>query len=91
MSVWHITSAWEVMTAIATAVIALGIVGGIWQLLVNRSMRKLEAFNSLLEIWGGLEEREMRRYVFSDYNLEQLSDEGRKKVESVLAICNRIS
>jgi len=48
----------------------------------------------LLEIWGNVEHREARRFVFRDFKfkgLNNLTDEQRKKIELVLASCNRIS
>ena len=98
MSIWHITSGWDVITAIATAIVALGIGLAFRQLRGDVKARRLQAFNSLLDIWGGVQEREARGYVFRDFKFDDLADlrdERRKselaKVELTLAICNRIS
>ncbi len=98
MDIWCITSGWDVITAIATAIVALGIGLAFRQLRGDVKARRLQAFNSLLDIWGGEREREARGYVFRDFKFDDLADlrdERRKselaKVELTLAICNRIS
>lgn len=98
MDIWCITSGWDVITAIATVIIAFGIWFAFLQLRVDVKARSLQSFNSLLDIWGGEREREARRYVFRDFkfnDLASLRDDRRKseldKIELTLAICNRIS
>ena len=91
---WQISSAWEVITAISTAIIAVGVVFAFWELKEVRKARQIEAFNAFLRIWGSTEEREARRFVFKEFkftSLSNLTDEQRKKIEMVLANCNRIS
>ena len=63
-----------------------------------RKQTALSAFSLLLQQWGGEEEREARRYVVhNDFEfgekdgLDYLRDDHRKKVEAVLALCDRTS
>lgn len=86
---------WEVMSAISSAVVAVGIVVIFWQAKMLRRDSKLNAFNSLLESWGGEEERKARRFILGEFefdgNLSELSEDQAGRVEVILAKCNRIS
>jgi len=92
--VWQINSVWDVITALCTAIIAAGVFLAFWQLKEARNATRIEALNTLLEMWGNVEQREARRFVFRDFKfngLNNLTDEERKRIETVLASCNRIS
>lgn len=97
MCLWQITSGWNVITSVSSGILALGIIAVIWQVHLLKKQNRLTAFNSLLQQWGGEEERKARRYVIREFkfkegdNLENLDDDSRSKAELVLARCNRIS
>jgi len=88
---WQMTNAWDVMTAVFTAI---GVIAAFHELQEVRKARRIEALNTFLGIWGSIEEREARRFVFREFDfngLNSLADEQRKKIEMVLTNCNRIS
>lgn len=100
LEMWQITNGWDVITAVSvvvsTAMIVLGVFFAYWQLKEARKTRQIEAFNIFLEIWGSIEEREARRFVFRKFSklfsgLDSLAGRHRRKIEMVLANCNRIS
>ena len=76
---------------------ALGIIVLLWQVCLLKKQTKLSAFNSVLQQWGGEEDREARRHVHEEFefhegsNLEDLNPDSRKNVELVLATCDRTS
>jgi len=90
-------SQWDVIALAFSGITALGIGILLWQVCILNKQNRRNAFNSLLQQWGDIERREYRRYVISEFkfgkgdNLEDLEDEPRKKVESVLAIYDRTS
>jgi len=89
-----ITAKYAAITALFTAITAIGVLFAFSQLMEARRTRRIEAYNTFLEIWGNVEEREARRFVFREFkfgSLPSLTDDERKKVEMVLASCNRIS
>ncbi len=94
---WQITSWWDVITSVSTGVLGLGIILIIWQACLIKNQNRLNALNSLLQQWGDKEQREDRGYVIGEFKfdeedkLEDLEDDSRKKVESVLAIYDRTS
>ena len=97
MCMWQVTSWWDVITSVSSGILALGIIAVICQVCMLRKQMSLSAFNSLLEQWGGENEREARRHVITEFefrekdDLKNLSDESRRKVELVLATCDRTS
>jgi len=91
---WEITSGWDLIRTGSTVIIALGIFVAFRQLKEARKTRRIEAFSRILETFGGMEQREARRFIFTELkssNLATLSDDERKKTEMVLASCDRIS
>ena len=97
MCIWQITSGWDVVSSVSSAVIALGVVFVFWQVWTLRKESRLNQFSSLLVQWGSEDERKARRYVVREFkfdkgdNLENLDDNSRTNGELVLARCNRIS
>ena len=97
MDIWQITSGWGVVSSVASVVAALGIIALICQVCILRKQTALNAFSSLLQQWGGKEERKARRYVMKEFkfgekdSLEDLDDDCLDKVELVLAMCHRTS
>ena len=68
-----------------------GLAATIYQLQQVVKGQRLHSFNMLLDIWGKNEEREARRYVIKEYSPKsKLSNGDRQKVETVLAVFNRI-
>lgn len=89
-----ITANSAAITALFTFITAIGVLLAFWQLKEAKGKRQIEAFNTFLAIWGSVEEREARRFVFREFkfsSLPSLTDDRRKKIEMVLASCNRIS
>lgn len=91
---WEITSGWDLITAVFTAIIALGIIFAFGQLKEARKTGRIEAFSRILETFGSVEQREARRFIstkLKSCNSATLSADERKKTEMVLASCDRIS
>src|SRR4030042_2742708 len=95
---WSANSAWEIMTSISGAVIALGLVLALLQLWVARRTDKVQALNTLLVMWGNVELRESRYFVLNKFKFKSLDElysneqsESRKHVEEVCAMCDRVS
>ncbi len=94
---WQITSWWDCISAVSSGILALGIIAVIWQVCLLKKQNRLNAFNSVLQQWGGIEERKTRRYVMKEFkfdkedSLEDLNEDCLDKVELVLATCDRTS
>jgi len=97
MDIWHITSGWDVVSSVFSAITALGIGVLLWQVCILNKQTTLSAFSSLLQQWGGKEERQARRYVMREFkfkegdSLEDLNEDCLDEVELVLAMCHRTS
>ncbi len=90
---WQVVSANSgAIAAISSAIAAIAIIAIFWQAIMLRKGNKLNAFNSFLEAWGSVKDREDRGFVLRQFkfngSLNELSDEQREKVEAVLGKCN---
>jgi hypothetical protein len=97
MTMWQITSWWNVISVVSSVIAAGGIVFVFKQVELLKEQNRINAFSSLLQQWGGKEERKARRYVLKEFEfdignkIEELDDDHLDKVELALAICARTS
>jgi hypothetical protein len=95
---WEMTSGWDLIAAISALVVAAVAVTGISfaarQLREARATRRIEVFSQILERFGSVEQREARRFIFTNFtfcSLASLPDDKREMIEMVLASCDRVS
>ena len=91
---------WGVVSSVSSVILALGIIVVVVQIQLLKKQTSLSAFSSLLQQWGGKEERLARRHVMRELkfgegdNLEDLYKDSLgnlDNVELVLATCDRTS